>query len=285
MAKKKTKKNHYVNWTIGILILLIIVFIVQAYVLPPQKVLGENYVKYLPLPAAFVNSDAVLLGDYYDRIEIAAKISPADANNRAAILSQLTDNKIAELTAKNKKVSLSQQEIDQGYAFLQKTTGTEQLGAPYGISEKEFINQILTPDLLKTKLAVWLAGNKNANPDAYKTLAEVQQKIADGAKFETLAQQYSDDAPSAQIGGDMGFLSYNDIVPELYNQFGGISDRAPHVLTSRYGIHIVEVLGQDNKGPQGTVRYHVRQIFIKTADYQDWFNQQKTYYAVLKLTH
>ncbi len=283
MAKKSKNKSSVVHWIVSIIILLIVLFIVQAYLLAPQNVIGARLVKYLPLPAAFVNSDAVLLGDYYDRIEIASKIDPNNSGSRSAILNQLTDNKIAELTAKNKKVSLNQAEIDSGYSFLQRTTGTEQLGASYGISEKEFKNQILKPNLLKTKLQIWLSSNKNANPDAYKILAEVQQKLTSGQKFETLAQNYSDDAPSAQIGGDLGFVSYNDIVPELYDQFVGITDKGIHTFNSRYGIHLVQVLGKDDSGPKGTTRYHVRQIFIKTTDYQNWFNQQKTYYTVLKL--
>jgi parvulin-like peptidyl-prolyl isomerase len=284
MAKEIKKINRFKNFRWGIaLIVLIVLFIAQAYILPPKNVVGRSLLNFIPLPAVLVNADAVLISDFYNRIEIADKIGDVTGNDRATILQKLISNKIAELTLKNKKLQLTNSELDEGYAFMQKVTGKEQLGTDYGISEKEFKNDILKPDLIKTELQIYLAGNKKLNEQPYKKLEEAKKALADGVSFSDTAQKYSDDGGSSQIGGDMGFVSYNDIVPEIYNQLEGIKDKDGHVIVSRFGVHIIQVTDKDTKGPQGSVRYHVHQIYIKTADFDQWMDKQKDYFTVLKL--
>lgn len=283
-SKNKIKKVRGRWITISVLSLAVL-FVIQAYLLPPGKVIGETLIKFLPLPAALVNADVITLGDYYDRVEIAERIGSVDAGNRTAILNQLIDNKIAELTAKNKNISISSKEIDQAYADLQRSTGKQDLGLSFGLSESQFKKEILTPDYIKTRLQIWLASNTKLNADVYKSLDEIKKKLLAGSSFDDMAAMYSDDSRSAKIGGDMGFLSYNDIVPEIYDQLGHFTDHDAHVLTSRFGVHIIEVVGKDNSGPMNSPRYHIKQIFLQTADYSKWFNNQKKLYTVLKLAH
>jgi hypothetical protein len=288
MAGTKSKKKNdgpYFKWGVSFLLLLIVAFLAQAYLLPPDKVIGERIIKFLPLPAAFVNADAVLLGNYYDRVKIAQKVENGSAINSSAILDQLINNKIAELIAKTKDVNFSNQDLETSYSNLQRSTGQQILGADYNLTESEFKKEIIEPDLIKTKLQIYLASNNKLNSQVYKNLDQAKTKLLAGASFDKVAAEYSDDARSAKIGGDLGFISYNDFIPEVYNALDQIKDKDAHVIVSRLGVHIVQVTAKDNNGPKNTTRYHLKQIYFKTTDYQKWFEKQKSFYSILKLVH
>ncbi len=281
MPRTKKRSAHKISKIVGTtVVLLLVLFIVQAYLLGPKNVLGRGVLNYLPLPAALVNSSFVTLGDYYQRVEVADRLK--ENASRKVIIDQLVENKITELTAANKKIEVTSADIDQGYSDLQRLTNKKLLGEDYGLSESEFRKQILVPSLEKTALQVWVASNKKLNDSAYKKLDAVKQRLSNKVAFSSVASEYSEDAKSAQIGGDMGFISYSDLVPELFNQLDDIKDKDAHVLISRFGIHVIQVTDRDTKGPQGSTRYHLKQIFLQTTDYTKWFEKQKPLYTVLR---
>ena len=51
--------------------------------------------------------------------------------------------------------------------------------------------------------------------EAQQKVAEVQKKLDEGAEFEALAKEYSDDIVSREEGGDVGFTS-GDVFPETF---------------------------------------------------------------------
>ncbi|MBK8574770.1 MAG: peptidylprolyl isomerase [Elusimicrobia bacterium] len=74
-----------------------------------------------------------------------------------------------------------------------------------------------------------------------RTLAEnIRKKIAAGEKFDALAKAHSEDTPSAEKGGDAGYLLPGSLVPEFETALfsmkkGDTSD----VVVSPYGFHII----------------------------------------------
>lgn len=80
---------------------------------------------------------------------------------------------------------------------------------------------------------------------ARQRLAEMKRDIAAGTRrFEDLARQFSQDG-SAQNGGDLGWTSPGQLVPEFEEPMsalrdGGVSDP----VVSRYGVHLIQVLGR-----------------------------------------
>lgn len=281
----KRKSVKLMKVSVWLAVLLVVAFVIQAYALPPEKVFGKSAISVLPLPAAFVNANAVLLGDYYSRIDTATKIGGVkdDSSTRTAILDQLIDNKIQELLLARNNLQTSTSDTDQLYSYLQKSTQEQNLAASYGMSEAEFKQDIVRPDLVQTKLAVWLSSNRSLNKDAYKKFDQAKADLQSGTSFDVVAKNYSDDAKSAKIGGDLGFVGYQDVVPEIYAELQQTPDNKVHVIYSRFGIHIYQVTEKDNKGLDNSTRYHLKHIFIKTADFNQWFEQQKKNYSIMKL--
>jgi peptidyl-prolyl cis-trans isomerase D len=73
--------------------------------------------------------------------------------------------------------------------------------------------------------------------------AGVLQEIRDGADFASLAEQYSGDPGSAKQGGDLGYFSAGDMVPEFDTavfamQPGDVSD----LVRSQFGFHIIKLV-------------------------------------------
>ncbi len=77
----------------------------------------------------------------------------------------------------------------------------------------------------------------------------LKQAKANGANFEELAKQYSDDPGSAQKGGDLGFFSKDQMVKSFADAAfsqkpGTISD----LVKSEYGYHIIKVVDRKKAG-------------------------------------
>jgi PPIC-type PPIASE domain/SurA N-terminal domain len=90
--------------------------------------------------------------------------------------------------------------------------------------------------------------------DAMKRATSIVQQLKGGADFAQLARKYSDDASSAERGGDLGPFSPGMLPPEIEAhvvrlQSGQISDPVP----SRFGIHIFKT-GNHTSQPLEQVR-------------------------------
>ncbi len=281
---KKTKKQIKKR-VLFFVVIFFLLFVLQAYFLPATSVLGKKAFNYLPLPAIFVNANIVTLGEYFSRLEIsdALKKINIQTDEKQQLLNQMVLNKVAENLLSAKGFSVAKDEVNAEYSLLKETTQKPNLAHDYNLSEGEFKDWFVYPDLVKVKLAVWLASNRKLNKEAYTKYDLVMGKVNSGTEFDSLASAYSEDALSAQLGGDLGYLSYKDLIPEYFKEVEAVKDTKVHTAYSRYGIHIFKVLASDLKGPKDSKRYKVQQIFIKTGDFDQWLLAQKPSYTVLRL--
>ena len=111
--------------------------------------------------------------------------------------------------------------------------------------------------------------------DAKTRLAQLKLRLEGGDDFAELARSNSDDRASALKGGDLGWTSPGELVPEFEQAMdklkpGEISDP----FKTQYGWHIVQVLGRRQHDSTDTVkrnkvRQAIRQRKIEEAR-QDW---------------
>ncbi len=82
-----------------------------------------------------------------------------------------------------------------------------------------------------------------SDDDAKLRLAQLRQRIVGGDDFATLARAHSDDTGSALKGGDLGWASPGDMVPEFEEAMGKLAPNEVSVpFKSPFGWHIVQVL-------------------------------------------
>lgn len=79
--------------------------------------------------------------------------------------------------------------------------------------------------------------------DAKTRLEQLRLRIVGGADFETLARSNSDDTGSALKGGDLGWVSPGDTVPEFEQAMNALPPKGiSQPFKSPFGWHIVEVI-------------------------------------------
>jgi len=99
-------------------------------------------------------------------------------------------------------------------------------------------------EILQSKVRHFLisASSRIAKAQAMKKAAQLRDRIQAGEKFETIARIYSDDSGSAALGGDLGWVSPGQMVPEFEKTFTEMAiGQVSEPFTSQYGVHVLVV--------------------------------------------
>jgi len=82
-------------------------------------------------------------------------------------------------------------------------------------------------------------GSRLSRDDAEKRIGEIKGQLADGADFAELAREFSD-CPSSQAGGDLGFFSRGDMVPEFDKAAFDLKvDETSDAVETDFGFHLI----------------------------------------------
>ncbi len=104
---------------------------------------------------------------------------------------------------------------------------------------------------------------KIENNDTIKTLAKadsIKNAIKKGAKFDNLAKIFSQDPGSAVKGGDLGWFRQGMMVPQFNDAcFNGKKGDMP-IVTSQFGVHLIEILDKGASTKQIQVAVVERKI-------------------------
>lgn len=115
--------------------------------------------------------------------------------------------------------------------------------------------------------------------DAKERLARLRERVIGGADFAELAKVHSDD-PSNSKGGDLGWISPGDTVPEFERAMNQLRDNEISTpVQSSFGWHLVQVIERRTEGvTEERKRAGARNtIRARKADeaYQDWLRQTR----------
>ncbi len=81
--------------------------------------------------------------------------------------------------------------------------------------------------------------------DAKQELEQLRMRILGGDSFAALAKAHSDDTVSAAKGGDLGWISPGELVPEFEEVMNSLKPgQISEPFKTRFGWHIVQVLGR-----------------------------------------
>ncbi|MDH3734650.1 MAG: peptidylprolyl isomerase [Gemmatimonadota bacterium] len=106
-------------------------------------------------------------------------------------------------------------------------------------------------------------------------IARIQIELNEGADFEVVARQYSEDEGSRDVGGELGWMRRDDLVPEFAEaawrvRAGGITS-----AQSRFGYHIIKV--ENSRGGERFLRH----ILIRPELDDDDFTRANEFAAVM----
>ena len=82
----------------------------------------------------------------------------------------------------------------------------------------------------------------NDNDDTESTLKEIQDKLNAGESFAELAKTYSQDPGSAPAGGDLGWVSPDDMVKEFEEALYAMDvDTTSEPVKTQFGVHLIQL--------------------------------------------
>ena len=126
---------------------------------------------------------------------------------------------------------------------------------------KDFYNKLITDDIPTVPTKVELSQlvvlpkiSQEKEQIIKDKLNSFRKRIYDGEDFKVLATLYSDDPGSASNGGELGFMSRGDLVPEFERAaFKLKKDEISEVVQSKFGFHIIQMI--ERRGDQINVRH------------------------------
>ena len=118
--------------------------------------------------------------------------------------------------------------------------------------DEEYVGDISCKHILiapKTTDSMSDAEKKKAEEAALKTAKEVITKLNDGAKFDDLAKEYSDDDSNKDKGGDLGYFNKGDMVTEFETAAYALklNKYTTTPVKTKFGYHIILKTGEKEK--------------------------------------
>lgn len=252
---------------------------------------------------ASVDGEKITKDDLY---EVLVQASGPDA------VEALIDEKIVELEIKKADIKVSDEEVQKEIDnFKENAGGEEAFKAALeqgGITEKDFeediiqylsIRKLMEPlvEVTDKDVKAYFEENKETydipeQVDARHILVEdeklandLHKQLKDGADFAELAQEHSTDG-SAAMGGDLGFFTRGEMVPEFEDKafsmkVGDISEP----VKSDFGYHLIEVLDKTDAA-EAKLADHKEEIKEKLieekmqTEYVTWLDEKREEYDV-----
>lgn len=228
-------------------------------------------------------------------------------------LDSLITEKIINQEKKKEKIKVSKEELDaEMTAYMESYGGKdsfEEILANSGVKmstvEKNIENYLVTKKLLEPRIDItdeemkeYFEENKDSYAQAEQvqashilvedeaTAKEVRKKLEEGKAFAELAAEYSTDTSNNEAGGDLGYFTRGEMVPEFEEaafslEIGKISDP----VKTEHGYHIIKV--SDKKEAKEAAFEDVKED-IKTAlfnskmetEYPTWLDEKFEEYEI-----
>ena len=130
--------------------------------------------------------------------------------------------------------------------------------------DEEYVGDISCKHILiapKTTDSMSDAEKKKAEEAALKTAKEVIKKLNDGAKFDDLAKEYSDDDSNKDKGGDLGYFNKGDMVTEFETAAYALklNKYTTTPVKTKFGYHIILKVDEKEKAELKDVKDEIKE--------------------------
>lgn len=214
-----------------------------------QKLLvNQAIVDTVEVSEAQVNAETDRRINYYvSQIGSEEKLEEYYKKSMDEIREDLLDIVKEQLTAQNmedevtRNVTVTPQEVRDCFKSLPKDS-LPMINTEFEIEQLSVSPKIEETEILRIK----------------DRLREFKDRVAKGESFATLAVLYSEDPGSAMKGGELGFMSRNDLVAEFSAvAFNLVPNEVSKVVKTEYGYHIIQLI--EKRGE----RMNCRHILLK----------------------
>jgi parvulin-like peptidyl-prolyl isomerase len=264
----------------------------------PSSSLKDKIGRVLPLPAVFVSGQPIFMSSFLERVNSAQAIYGSVVNMdqntiREQVLNQMIEEKKTGIIANKFGVPVSAKELNDQFnsikdqASQQSVSGLATLLGKYNLTENQFKNEVLKPELEYTDLMLWFNSQRTLNPKEYLLADSIRSQVLSAnsstGTFASLVQQYSQDTNSKVLDGDMGFVEITGLLPEFRQSLDSAKVGDVVIAPSRYGLHIFKIEFKDNNGKNNASRIQIKQVFLRTEDFNKWYQDETKNIPIKKL--
>jgi parvulin-like peptidyl-prolyl isomerase len=220
--------------------------------------------------AALVNGTPIYLADANARYNAV----PAELKSQytlRSIVDNMVDNLLLQQEAQKEGITVSDQELEQAWASqaeeaatISQQTGISELEIKQSLKEYLIVQKLIQaktaniapPEVTEAEAQKYYTDNEaDLNSIALKVrashilvddnvlAAQILDEIKKGGDFNALVAKYSKDTATVPRGGDLGYFSKGDMVPEFENAAFATDINAvyPDIVQSQFGYHIIKV--------------------------------------------
>src|SRR5258706_283158 len=170
--------------------------------------------------------------------DLESKITPDEAEIRAAY----EKNKSKYQVLERRVVRYALVDVNQIRQNVQVSDDMLKLQYQANIQQYQVPNRVHVEHIL-----FMTVGKPDAEVEEIKKKAEdVLKQVKKGGKFEELAKKYSEDPGSKAKGGDLGWITQGQTVPEFEKTAFSLSPgQVSDLVKTQYGFHIIKVLEKE----------------------------------------
>jgi parvulin-like peptidyl-prolyl isomerase len=261
-----------------VLVIFIAVFTAWFYASPPS-VFKDKVAEIFPYPAALVNGQPIAFRDILARQAVSS--STPDA-----ILAEIISEQQTQIVAEKYGLGVGNAQLNSEMSRLEQQSDFTSLLADYGLTENNFKNSVLKPQLLYNNLELWFNGQRSLNTAAYALADNIQRQMAQNAAsgtFASLVAQYSQDASTKALDGNLGFVEINSLRPEFQGAVESAGPGAVVVAPGSDGLYIFQIQAKDSSGPGNSPRAELAEIYLHGGDFQAWYDNETKNIKIKKL--
>lgn len=301
----KEEKEKRVSWRTAIVsfgVFLLFVFVALSFFVCQnhENVFAKKITTHIPFPAVVVdyyhfvslsnlNEDVQSVKNFYENQDFSKEglridFSTEDGKKRLKIkekdvLNKLIADKVIELVAKENKIMISEEDVDQNVSRKIKEFGNEEkirnnLEKLYGWSMEDFKKKIVRPSLYRDEMEkiIQTEYNQKENDKQKDKMHQAWEKLSKGEDFVSVVEEFSQ-GETAKQGGELGWFSREQILDELAETSFSLKEGGRSgVVESELGYHIVEVEEKKIENDKELIR--VRQIFRPKINLNDWLKEE-----------
>ncbi len=170
--------------------------------------------------------------------DLQAKITPDEAEIKAAY----EKNKNKYQVPERRVARFALIDVNQLRQNAQISDDELKLQYQQNIQQYQLPNRVHVQHIL-----LMTVGKTDAEVEEIRRKAEdVLKQAKKGAKFEDLAKKYSEDPGTKEKGGDLGWITQGQTVPEFEKTaFGLDKGKISDLVKTQYGFHIIKVLDKE----------------------------------------
>ncbi len=234
-------------------------------------------------PVALVGGDVIWNRRLENSIALAKRF---DTNvNKSEVFAQLIENEQKERLAE--KLRINKNNVISEEKEFYKSDNPEYgkfINDYFNGNEKQFEQYVVAPQAFEALLKIKYNSDFGANNAAYNRAENFIARLNKGEAFEEVAKSGSDDKISGQLGGDLGFVTQNQILPELERALLNLNlgEVNKQITVSRLGYHILYPVQTSERDGQKV--WHLKHILIQTQGFDTWLQSQLNTISVKKFT-